>query len=176
MKHHLRRSLGSHIATFEELYTLLSEIEACLNSRPLCSLSNDPFFSNYLSPGHFLIGDPLTQLPTADLTHLKGNTLSRWQGYQQQLQLFWQRWSSDYLSELQKRQRWTTASSNLQPGQVVLLKDDDTNPLQWPTALITDVHPGRDGRIRVVTIRTPKGTYKRSITKICPIPHVDEEL
>jgi len=176
MKHHLRRSLGSHIATFEELSTLLSEIEACLNSRPLCSLSSDPHFSNYLSPGHFLIGDPLTQLPTADLTDHKCNTLSRWQYHQQQLQLFLQRWSSDYLHELQKRQRWTKSSANLQPNQIVLLKDDSTNPLQWPTAIITDVHPGRDGRIRVVTVKTPTGTYKRPISKICPIPHESEEL
>jgi hypothetical protein len=41
MKYHLRHTLGSHIATYEELCTLLAEIEACLNSRPLCTLSND---------------------------------------------------------------------------------------------------------------------------------------
>jgi transposase InsO family protein len=61
MKYHLRRTLGSNIATYEELSTLLSEIEACLNSRPLCTLSDDPFNQTYLSPGHFLIGEPLTQ-------------------------------------------------------------------------------------------------------------------
>ena len=43
MKYHLRRTLSSHIATCEELYTILAEIEACLNSRPLCALSDDPF-------------------------------------------------------------------------------------------------------------------------------------
>jgi hypothetical protein len=42
MKYHLRRTLGAHIATYEELCTLLAEIEACLNSRPLCALANDP--------------------------------------------------------------------------------------------------------------------------------------
>jgi hypothetical protein len=60
MKYHLRRTLGAQIATYEELYTLLTEIEACLNSRPICALSNDPHESTYLSPGHFLIGQPLT--------------------------------------------------------------------------------------------------------------------
>ena len=94
MKYHLRRTLSSHIATYEELYTLLAKIEACLNSRPLCALSDDPFSPTYLSPGHFLIGEPLTQLPAADYTNVKCNRLSRWQTYQQ-LQKFWQRWSSD---------------------------------------------------------------------------------
>jgi hypothetical protein len=84
MKYHLRRTLGSHIATYEELCTLLAEIEACLNSRPLCALPSDPFNPTYLSPGHFLIGEPLTQLPSADYTNVKCNRLSRWQTYQQQ--------------------------------------------------------------------------------------------
>jgi len=47
MKYHLRRTLGSHVATYEELCTLLAEIEVCLNSRPLCALSDDPFNPTY---------------------------------------------------------------------------------------------------------------------------------
>jgi len=176
MKYHLRRTLGSHIATYKELSTLLAEIEACLNSRPLCTLSDDPFNQTYLSPGHFLIGEPLTQLPTIDYTNVKCNRLSSWQTYQQQIQQFWQRWSSDYLQSLQQRQRWQRTSPNLQPGDLVLLKEDNTTPLHWPTAVITETHPGKDNSVRVVTLRTPKGTFKRLITKIYPFPHVNSEL
>jgi hypothetical protein len=43
MKYHLRRTLGSHVANFDELSTLLTESEARLNSRNLCTLSDDPF-------------------------------------------------------------------------------------------------------------------------------------
>jgi hypothetical protein len=78
MKYHLRRTLDSHIVTYEELSTLLAEIGACLNSRPLYALSSDPFNPKYLSLGHFLIGEPLTQLPSADYTNIKCNRLSRW--------------------------------------------------------------------------------------------------
>ena len=102
MKYHLRRTLGSHIATYEELCTLVAEIEACLNSRPLCALSSDPFNPTSLSLGHFLIGEPLTQLPAAAYTNVKCNRFSWSQTYQQQLQWFWQRWSSDYLQNLQQ--------------------------------------------------------------------------
>jgi len=170
--HHLRRTLGAQTATYEELCTLLAEIEACLNSRPLYALSDDPFNPTYLSPGHFLIGEPITQLPAADLTNVKCNRLSRWQSFQQ-LQHFWQRWSADYLQGLQ-RHRWTTP--NLQPGALVLLREDNTTPLQWPTAVVTNVHPGKDGIVRVVTIRTPKGVFKRPITKICPLPCEGDNL
>jgi hypothetical protein len=54
MKYHLRRTLGSHIATYEELSTPLAEIEACLNFRLLCTLSDHPFNQIYLSPDHFI--------------------------------------------------------------------------------------------------------------------------
>ena len=104
MKYHLRRTLGAQIATYEELGTLLVEIEVCLNSRPLCAFPNDPYTS-YLSTGQFLIGEPLTQLPTIDHTNIKMSRLSRWQMFQQQLQNFWKGWSADYLHELQHRQR-----------------------------------------------------------------------
>jgi len=156
MKHHLRRTLGSHVATFEELCTLLTETEACLNSRPLRALSSDPFNPSYLSPGYFLIGEPLNQLPSADYTNVKCNSLSRWQTYQQQLQQFWQRWSSDYLQSLQQRQRWYRTSCNLEPGEVVLLWKDNTTPFQWPTAIITETYQGNDAVVRVVTLKTPK--------------------
>jgi len=129
-----------------------------------------------LSPGHFLIGEPLTQLPAADFTNVKCNRPSRWQTYQQQLQQFWHRWSSDNLQSLQQRQRWQRTSPNLQPGDLVLLREDNTTSLHWPTAVIKETHPGKDGIVRVVTLRTPKGVFKRPITKICPLPRVNSEL
>jgi len=142
----------------------------------LCALSDNPFNPTYLSPGHFLIGEPLTQLPAADFTDVKCNRLSRWQTYQQQLQQFWQRWSSDYLQSLQQRQRWQRTSPNLQPGDLVLLREDNTTPLHWPTAVIKETHPGKDGIVCVVTLRTPKGVFKRPSTKICPLPRANGEL
>ena len=62
MKYYMRKTIGSQVATYEELWTFLAEIEAFLNSRPLCALSDDPLNPTYFSPGHFLIGVPLIQL------------------------------------------------------------------------------------------------------------------
>ena len=107
---------------------------------------------------------------TADYSDVKCNRLSRWQTYQQQLQQFCQRWPSDYLQSLQQRKRWQRTSPNLQIGDLVLLREDNMTPLQWPTVVITDTHAGKDGKVRVVTLRTPKGTFKRPTTKLCPLP------
>ncbi|XP_043064804.1 uncharacterized protein LOC122320702 [Drosophila ficusphila] len=48
--------------TFEELATLLAKIEACLNSRPLSPMSEDPTDLLALTPGHFLVGGPLLSI------------------------------------------------------------------------------------------------------------------
>lgn len=99
VKNHFRRTFGAHIATYEELCTILAELEECLNSRPLFALSNDPLNPTYLSPGLFLFGDPLTQLPSVGYTNANCNRLSRWETYQQKVQRSWQRWLY-YLQEL----------------------------------------------------------------------------
>ncbi|XP_072933674.1 uncharacterized protein [Epargyreus clarus] len=59
LKHHLKRVLGDQKLTFEEFTTLLSRIEGCLNSRPLCPLTEDPDDLNFLTPSHFLSSGPV---------------------------------------------------------------------------------------------------------------------
>jgi hypothetical protein len=117
----------------------------------------------------------ILSLPATDFTDVKRNRPSRWQTHQQQLQQLRQHRSSDHLQSPQQRQRWQRTPPNPQPGDLVPLREDNTAPLHRPTAAITDTHPGKDGIVRVVTIRTPKGAFKRPITKIRPSPRVNSE-
>jgi len=72
-KTHLRRVIGNSLLTFEELCTIFVQIEAVLNSRPLCPMSNDPHDYEILTPGHFIIGEPLNSFPEPDLTQVAAN-------------------------------------------------------------------------------------------------------
>ena len=61
---------------------------------------------------------------------------------------------------------------NVAIGDLVLLKRENLPPLVWKKAVISDIHTGRDGLIRIVTLRTAKGTLKLPISKICLLPNV----
>ena len=166
----LRKSCGELILSFEELSTLISQIEAILNSRPLIPLTNDPSDLSPLTPGHFLIGRPLTSVPEPDWTDVPSNRLNRYQVLEQVRQSFWKRWSSEYLVQLQRRVKWTQIQNNVTLGAMVILKDDDSPPLKWKVGRITKTYFGKDNLVRVVDVKTADGTYKRPVTKMFVLP------
>ena len=168
-KFHIKRVLGETRLTYEEFLTLIKQIEALLNSRPIGDLSLDSY--DPLTPGHFLITQPFTALPEPDLTPLKINTLTRWQLTQQMYQGFWNRWSKEYLTSLNKFQKWHSLNPNIKTGDLVLISNQNLPPSKWPLARITTEHAGEDGVVRVVTLKLPNGTImKRPVNKLCFLP------
>lgn len=170
LKTHMKRTISNTRLTYEELATLLSQIEACLNSRPLTQITSDPNDFTALTPGHFLTGNALLAAPdtSSEPTHI--DLLSRWQLVQRMYQNITGRWKTEYLSRLQQRPKWTKTTQNLQVGDLVLIKESTTQPTFWPLARIVKVHPGDDGLVRVVTVRTQKSEFKRCVTKLSPLP------
>ncbi|XP_055303270.1 uncharacterized protein LOC129568954, partial [Sitodiplosis mosellana] len=130
-KHHLRRMTTSRKLTFEEMYTLLVQIEACVNSRPLCSITSDPNDLNPLTPSHLLIGEPLNAIPEPSLLSLKDQTLDRFQLIQKNVQLFWKRFSTEYLHTLHPRSKWTQRKEELQGNDLVVIVEENMPPTKW---------------------------------------------
>ena len=170
VKYHLTRTVGETLLTLEELNTLLIPIEAVLNSRPLEPLSNDPDDISALTPAHFLIGDTMNTTPEPNLEFIDQPRLDRWQFIQQRFQQFWKRWSTQYLQTQLARTKWHHPSNTIKVGSLVLLTDERFPPSKWPLARVTDVHPGPDGLIRVVTIKTATTSLKRPIAKLVILP------
>jgi hypothetical protein len=177
VKNHIKRSIGLATPTFEEMYTLLTRIEAILNSRPLTPISNDPNDLEPLTPGHFLSpGESLTAVHEGDITEVKTNRLSRWQLIERMRQLFWRRWTREYLSRLQARSKWRNPDTTPAVGSLVLIADDDLPPLRWNLARITELHFGKDGLPRVASLKTKNGATKRSVHKLCVLPLEREDV
>lgn len=175
IKYHMRRVIGDLILTFEELSTVLAQIEACLNSRPLCAVTDDPADLSALTPGHFLIGEPMTAVPEPDHTATPINRLKRWHLIQQIQQHFWHRWQKEYLTTLQTRPKWKKSQENIKIGDMVLIKDERQPPTKWAMGRILNCHPGPDGRIRVATIKHQGGTFQRAVQKLCVLPTNNDE-
>ena len=80
---------------------------------------------------------------------------------------------------LQKRIKWQGLQAAVKVGDIVLLRHENTAPTRWPLARVTEVFPGADGLVRVVTVRTATTTLRRPIAKLVKLidfecPQVDE--
>jgi hypothetical protein len=106
-------------------------IEACLNSRPITPLSNDPTDLSALTPGHFLIGETLMSPPQHDVTDVPTTRLSRYQVLEKLRQHFWTRWSKEYLHQLQQRGKWHKTRQPPPLGHLVLLREDNLPPQHY---------------------------------------------
>lgn len=172
-KYHFYRTVGLSTLTFDELRTLVCQISAVLNSRPLCPISENPADLEVLTPAHFLVGAPLTTFFEPDITEINISRLSRWQRVCLMQQVFWKKWSSSYLTLLQERSKWRSPSTNLTIGTMVLVKDENLPPLKWQLGRIVEVVTGKDGTVRVALVKTINGTSRRSVAKLAVLPIED---
>ena len=170
LKQHLKRVIGEQALTFEEYSTILAQIEASLNSRPLCPISEDIDDIDFLTPAHFLTTRAgLTVIDTAQ------DARTRWHLVNKTFQDIWKRWKAEYLSQLSIRSKWSKPQKNIEIGDMVTIHDDNLPPGRWPVGRVVEVHPGKDGAVRVVTLKTKNGFIKRPIIKLSILPIAENE-
>lgn len=143
-KSHLLCVTKGHARIFEEYATLFTEIEAILNSRPLCFRRDGDQEDAVLTPGHFLTGGHLL-VPELELEST-GSIRNRWIMHQQTIRSFWHSWYNDYLNELQTRSKWHSTQPNFEVGDIVAVKDETlTNIGEWGLGRIEAVNPDANG-------------------------------
>lgn len=169
LKHHLRRVVGEQKLTYEEYSTLLAQLEACLNARPLCALTEDPNDLDYLTPSHFLASGPVL-----NIIETERDARTRWNLTQKLFHDIWKRWRAEYLTQMSVRSKWQSSKPNIKKDDIVLIHEANLPAAKWALGRIIDLHPGKDGFVRVVSVRTKNGILKRPITKISVLPLEDE--
>ena len=165
-KRSLKRVLGKSRLTQIEMETVLTEVEAQINSRPLTVVSSSSEDLSPLTPGHLTIGRSPQQLPDIDRETERMSLGKRWKYQQTLLKHFWNRWSKEYLTELQQMRKWQDVRDNVKVGDVVLVADDNQRKQDWMLGRIQDLHPGRDGLVRSVTVKTSGGLRRRPVQRL----------
>lgn len=168
MKQALKKVMTDVRLNFEELTTVLVQVEAMLNSRPLVSVDSLPDEAiPILTAGHFLIGAPLNSIPSQVDSTSKISLLRRWNLTQRLSYDLWNRWSAEYLTQLQRRSKWREVKRPVRVGDYVLIRDAGSFSQQWPKGRVCKLYPGKDGLTRAVDVKTSTGIFRRPISKLC---------
>ncbi len=81
----------------EQLRTLMCEVEAIINSRPLTRCSDDPHDLDVITPNSLLNLHPTVVPPPGNFTQKDQYAKGRWRQMQYLADLFWKRWTKEYL-------------------------------------------------------------------------------
>ncbi|XP_065911194.1 uncharacterized protein [Dysidea avara] len=171
----LKKVLGRRHISLTTLETVIVEIEAALNDRPLTFVSSEQGDIEPLTPAHLLHGRRITCLPHevveedefTDPTY--GEVCGNAKLLATILQNFQKRWRHEYLTSLREVHRATGSNSQtVRTGDVVLIHDD-TPRATWKMGIVEDLMTGGDGIVRAVTLRTASGLTNRPVTKLYPL-------
>lgn len=175
LKNALQVTVGTQSVSEEVLRTVLVEIEAILNSKPLGYTSSDIADPDPITSNLLLMGRPDTALPQVVYADTELLTRRQWRQSQVIADHFWARFIKDYLPSLQARQKWQRDTPDLITGTTVMIIDPQLPRGLWPVGQITEVHPGRDGRVRVADVKTKDRTYTRPVARLIEVPKIPED-
>ncbi|XP_072051635.1 uncharacterized protein [Amphiura filiformis] len=159
--------IKEQILTDDSLHTLLCEIEAIVNSRPLTNVPGEVSDLEPLTPNHLLQLKSDMILPPATAGKLSQYAKRRWRQVQYLADLFWRRWIKEYLPQLQQRQKWIHPQRNAKVGDVVMVVNESTPRNVWPLGRVIETLPASDGLVRRVRVKTRTSILTRPIDKLC---------
>ncbi|KAL7859454.1 hypothetical protein SRHO_G00146010 [Serrasalmus rhombeus] len=137
------------------LRAFLYEAMAIVNSRPL-TVDNltDPDSLEPLTPNHLLTQKSNKALPPpGEFIREDMYGRKRWRHVQYLAEQFWSRWRKEYLATIATRQRWHSPRRNVQPGDIVMLRDDNLPRYEWRLGRVSETTPDKDGLVRRVRVQ-----------------------
>ena len=162
--------LDAHCGRLDDelLSTLMTEVEAIVNSRPLTYVdTSSPESSEPLTPSQLLtLKSKVVLPPPGDFVREDMYCRKRWRRIQFLANEFWNKWRKDYLPTLQEHKKWTAPKINLEIGDIVLMVSENVPRCQWPRAIVINVFPSEDSHVRKVLVKTAESQFERPIHKL----------
>ena len=156
--------------THEVLSTLMAEVSAVINSRPITTISSDPESPIILSP-NILLTQKQGEVPTiSGEFSIKDIYTADWKHVQVLSDMFWNKWQENYLQELQSRQKWCIEKPNIKLGDIVFVKDKGLARNDWPVGVVEEAIKSDDNLVRKAVVRIyhegKHVSYTRPITEL----------
>ena len=158
--------MTEQVPTGEMLTTLLVIAEGIVNNRPLTPASDDPDDLEPLTPNHLLIHRP-SRTPPGLFNESDLHSRKKWRQVQYLADIFWKRWSREYLLGLRQRTKWHGQKRNVKKGDLVMLLEHPLPRSEWPLGRIVETKAGVDGLVRSALIKLRSTELERPIAKLC---------
>ncbi|UYV80585.1 hypothetical protein LAZ67_19000825 [Cordylochernes scorpioides] len=163
MKQLIRKVLGDKTVSYEELQTVICEVESAMNSRPLTAISEESGLVP-ITPAKFMC-DNASCLFVPEANIVDSKFLKESHGKVQKLrETIRQRFRKEYLGFLRQNTRNKTKS--IKEGDVVLMEVNNKKRTEWPIGVIEKTYPGKDGIVRVAMIKTKRGNFLRPVQRL----------
>ncbi|EYC01616.1 hypothetical protein Y032_0105g3654 [Ancylostoma ceylanicum] len=189
VKKALNKSIGRRKLSFFDMSTILTRIEAILNTRPLTKGDSEDLTKLPLRPVDFLQGNVKFSLPDGNALQLENDadydpsfiqtekqTLEAIRFSEMMADKFWDTWKTQYLVSLReaekvkyKQPRHTTRSVP-ELGEIVLIEQDLIPRGNWPYGKVVELISSSDGLVRSAKILMPNHrVIQRPLNKIFPL-------
>ena len=182
IKRCLKKIVGRSTLTLEELNTVLIEIEAVINARPITYVYDDEESVSYpLTPSQLISGRQITPMPNNEHFEIvsTNNILTKRAKHQKRvLQQFTCQWRREYLLSLRENATCKSKSksnrANISVGDIVLVKLDSTKRAFWKIARVEELLESKDGRIRAARVKVANAernpvSLRRVIQHLVPL-------
>ena len=154
----------------ESFRTVVCEVEAIVNSRPITFVSNDADDLQPLSPNNLLtMKSSIILPPPGNFQREDIYMRRRWRRVQYLANLFWSWWKREYLVTLQNRQKWVRPKRNITVGDIVIIKEENQPRGSWVMGRVIETEPDKEELVRSVTVKTSTTIIRRPVHKLVNI-------
>eukprot|EP00794_Sanderia_malayensis_P002861 gene2861-3307_t len=160
--------VGKSLLTFEQLETVVMDIERNMNNRPLTYTESDTGEESVLTPSIIMWGRNCQIL---DDVEIEEETITKMQRrLKNAREHAWQRWRKEYLHSLMEVHRMNSNES-IEPriGEIVLVIGEGKNRGKWKKGKVVELIRGKDGVTRGVAMLHKGHILERPLQAVCPL-------
>jgi hypothetical protein len=171
VKRPLKKVIGKSSLSVDELQTILTEIEAVINARPITYVYGDDESISYpLTPSDLIYGRRITTQPNSSYHEVvsTNNSLTKQiRHHKNVLRQLTTRWRREYLTSLREQsiKLKSSKSREVVKGDIVIIKADSMPRAFWRLAIIEKLLPGADRKVRAAILRVCGENGKLHITR-----------